>query len=382
MKRLNIDERYSKMRYTIIPHNATLDAHAANVVASPLSTDAHVKTIQTLLQESNERTNMAAASSSLSSSSNNDDVGGAAKLPPMKLVPTTVYRVHCEADDAKYEPFDVLPFQQKMWYGIRKCELGGVLSHGIPFPTAESPVSSFPYGKCIQLSTSPMAAAQRCMDFEPLVEKNDGEDEDEEEKEEKEEGTSILLGMCTVACGNMYSADGRPSVFFKPPTSCHSIKVDHEMGTDVMIYDIGQLRLDSIVVVKAVGGSERKMKETGQTSLDLVDEIMAEAGGGKVAEASEGEAVVGASKDGEMVVVEEERVSNSVLDIAVSAEEGLDNFDKDSSIISTDAVEQEKMVMSLDAVALKEAPYTASTSTASMDMANEILAEVGMMASP
>merc|ERR1711865_1227903 len=48
VKRLNIDERYSKMRYTIIPHNATsVDAFAA----SPLSTDAHVKTIQTLLQE-------------------------------------------------------------------------------------------------------------------------------------------------------------------------------------------------------------------------------------------------------------------------------------------------------------------------------------------
>ena len=45
-------------------------------------------------------------------------------------------------------------------------------------------------------------------------------------------------------------------------------------------------------------------------------------------------------------------------------------------------VEQEKMVMSLDAVALKEAQHTASTSTTSMDMANEILAEVGMMASP
>ena len=374
MKRLNIDERYSKMRYTIIPHNATsVDAFAA----SPLSTDAHVKTIQTLLQESNERTNMAAVSSS--SSSSNNDAGVATKFSPMKLVPTTVYRVHCEADDAKYEPFDVLPFQQKMWYGIRKCELGGVLSHGIPFPTAESPVSSFPYGKCIQLSTSPMAAAQRCMDFEPLVEKNDGEEdkdgedeeEDEEEKEEKEEGRSILLGMCTVACGNMYSADGRPSVFFKPPTSCHSIKVDHEMGTDVMIYDIGQLRLDSIVVVQAVGGSERKMKETGQTSLDLVDEIMAEAAGGQVIETSEGGVVVGvmevASKDGETVVVEKERVSNSVLDVAVSA---------------TDAVEQEKMVMSLDAVALKEAQHTASTSTTSMDMANEILAEVGMMASP
>ena len=217
-KKLSLNDRYASLRYQLIPYQVS----STSILGTTLSSNNEVLNIQKLFKE------YAATSNSSSSNSSTNDV---------QLQPSLIYSVHCEADDARFEPFKRLPSQHKLWYGIRKCELGGVLSHGIPFPSAEAPTSSYPYGKCLQFSTSPVVAAKRCFDFEPLV--NDDDDDGD---------NTIILGLCTVACGNMHSIT-EPNIFYRPPAPCHSVKLDHDKGQDVFIYDLGQIHLDSIVLV-------------------------------------------------------------------------------------------------------------------------------------
>jgi len=58
---------------------------------------------------------------------------------------------------------------------------------------------------------------------------------------------------------------------------CHSIKLNHDQGQDIFIYDLGQIHLDSIVFVEAVS-SQPKTTVTGETAVDLVNDILAEQG--------------------------------------------------------------------------------------------------------
>ena len=107
-----------------------------------------------------------------------------------------VFSAKCDTDDARFEAFDELPNQKKLWYGIRKCEMGGLLAHGVPFPAAESPSTSYPFGKCIRLSDSSLRAADRCLRFRRV---RGGEDDEDDMQ-------TVFLGLCSVACGNIYSA--------------------------------------------------------------------------------------------------------------------------------------------------------------------------------
>ena len=263
-KKVNMDARYASLRYQLVPHQVA----STSILGTALSTSEHVNQVQTLFREGMASSiRSSSSSSSTSSSSSSSTSNSTVTTPaPVALTPSLIYRVHCEADDARFEPFDRLPSKHQMWYGIRKCELGGVLSHGIPFPSAEAPSSSYPYGKCLQLSTSPLVAAQRCFDFEPLVAKD----------EEDEDANTIVLGLCTVACGNMHTIT-RPAIYSRPPMPCHSIKLNHDQGQDIFIYDLGQIHLDSIVFVDAVS-SEQKTTATGETAVDLVNDILAEQG--------------------------------------------------------------------------------------------------------
>ena len=248
VKKLNLNDRYASLRYQLVPHQVS----STSILDTALSSNEDVLNIQKLFKEcASISNNISSSSSSTSSRPITNDV---------RLEPSLIYTVHCEADDARFEPFDRLPSQHQLWYGIRKCELGGVLSHGIPFPSAEAPASSYPYGKCLQFSTSPIVAAKRCFEFEPLV--NDDDDDDD---------NTIILGLCTVACGNTHSIT-EPNIFYRPPAPCHSVKLDHVMGQDVFIYDLGQIHLESIVFVKAT--KIRRTTKKRETASDLVNEIM------------------------------------------------------------------------------------------------------------
>ena len=367
-KRMGVDERYSKMRYNIVPHDATNMAQE------------HVLLVHQLLKESavdaaSDHSDSNNSGASSSNSNNNNNTSTSVELP-IKLEPTVVYRVHCEADDARYEPFDRLPSQQKMWYGIRKCELGGVLSHGIPFPAAEAPTSAFPYGKCLQLSSSPLEAAQRCLNFEPLSDSvADGEVEGED-ADGNGQGRTVVLGLCTVACGNMHSVHNA-TIFVRPPVPCHSVR----RNRSVMIYDLGQVRLDSIVFFDAIGGT-RKNKD-GATASMLADQIMTD-----VAEES-------SDKDAPPLS-SATNVTDSAVNADVVMEEALLQKSLSSVALQTSLVEdknqQERQEMNSSSninnssssceEATKAAP-SAPSSTMAMDFANQILMEAeGSLASP
>jgi hypothetical protein len=151
-----------------------------------------------------------------------------------------VFRVKCETDEARFEAFDELPNQKRLWYGVRKCELGGLLTHGVPFPAAEAPFTSYPFGKCIRLSGSAASAADRCLRFRAAQQDGDGEDDN---------AHTVFLGLCSVACGNIFSATHQ-AYYDRPPMPYHSVKTGSgDDNADVLIYDAAQLRLDAIVEV-------------------------------------------------------------------------------------------------------------------------------------
>ena len=283
------------------------------------------------------------------------------------MTPSLIYRVHCEADDARFEPFDRLPSKHQMWYGIRKCELGGVLSHGIPFPSAEAPSSSYPYGKCLQLSTSPLVAAQRCFDFEPLVAKD----------EEDEDANTIVLGLCTVACGNMHTIT-RPAIYSRPPMPCHSIKLNHDQGQDIFIYDLGQIHLDSIVFVDAVS-SEQKTTATGETAVDLVNDILAEQGNQAVS--LETAALIETA-----ALVEAEASANTTngnaiedVEMKLNAVELLEKEEEEEEPqVPEKEVAEDQRVQESNPLAAR--PSSETTFSSSLDVANAILKEAAAAA--
>ena len=363
-KKVNMDARYASLRYQLVPHQVA----STSILGTALSTSEHVNQVQTLFREG-MASSIRSSSSSSSSSTSNSTVTTPA---PVALTPSLIYRVHCEADDARFEPFDRLPSKHQMWYGIRKCELGGVLSHGIPFPSAEAPSSSYPYGKCLQLSTSPLVAAQRCFDFEPLVAKD----------EEDEDANTIVLGLCTVACGNMHTIT-RPAIYSRPPMPCHSIKLNHDQGQDIFIYDLGQIHLDSIVFVDAVS-SEQKTTATGETAVDLVNDILAEQG--KQAVSLETAALIETA-----ALVEAEASANTTttngnaiedVEMKLNAVELLEKEEEEEEpqVPEKEVAEDQRVQESNPLAARPSSETTFSSGTSSLDVANAILKEAAAAA--
>ena len=369
--KMSVDERYSKMKYNIVPHNATQSSSDGSNIS--LSSDDHVSLVHRLLKESMKKTidsiysidsiatNETNATSSSSSSSSSSDMPSSAASTnldtSLTLEPTTVYRVTCEGDEARYEPFDLLPSQQQMWYGIRKCELNGVLSKGISFPSAEAPISAFPYGKCVVLSTSPLEAAKRCFEFEALSNPILNEEEEDVDEDDKD-GRIVVLGLCTVACGNMHTIQ-QPTIFVRPPIPCHSVRM-HE---SVMIYDSGQIKLDSIVFFNAVGGLRKD--KNGNTSEELVDQIMEEMN-----------VVVEVDED----VVMEDAMDQTMLEQNLSLVEITQ--DKNEHEEGTEGTESSQRPVGI-VLAKKSSSTSSLTSKTAMDFANEILMEAeGTRASP
>ena len=338
-----MDAKYASLRYQLVPHQVS----SSSILGTALSTNAHVTNVQSLFQEASAPTTTTSSSSSSTATA------------ALTLAPTLIYRVHCEADDARYEPFDRLPAQQQMWYGIRKCELGGVLSHGIPFPSAEAPTSSYPYGKCIQLSSSPLVAAKRCLEFEPLQQTQDDDDDDDDSSVDN----TIILGLCTVACGNMHTIAG-PNIYRRPPVPCHSIRVDHSdnsgasgaSGQEVFIYDIGQIHLDSIVYCNATTGT------SSLTSMNVADEIMAEA-----AQAQSGSSAPVAAA---VVVADDEDGVETLKEASVVEEE--QQQDEEELVGGLKSVELEERPLEVE---LEKAIGDTGAATSSLDFANQILAE-------
>ena len=366
-KKVNMDARYASLRYQLVPHQVA----STSILGTALSTSEHVNQVQTLFREGMASSIRSSSSSSSSSSTSNSTVTTPA---PVALTPSLIYRVHCEADDARFEPFDRLPSKHQMWYGIRKCELGGVLSHGIPFPSAEAPSSSYPYGKCLQLSTSPLVAAQRCFDFEPLVAKD----------EEDEDANTIVLGLCTVACGNMHTIT-RPAIYSRPPMPCHSIKLNHDQGQDIFIYDLGQIHLDSIVFVDAVS-SEQKTTATGETAVDLVNDILAEQG--KQAVSLETAALIETA-----ALVEAEASANTTttngnaiedVEMKLNAVELLEKEEEEEEeepqVPEKEVAEDQRVQESNPLAARPSSETTFSSGTSSLDVANAILKEAAAAA--
>ena len=366
-KKVNMDARYASLRYQLVPHQVA----STSILGTALSTSEHVNQVQTLFREGMASSIRSSSSSSSSSSTSNSTVTTPA---PVALTPSLIYRVHCEADDARFEPFDRLPSKHQMWYGIRKCELGGVLSHGIPFPSAEAPSSSYPYGKCLQLSTSPLVAAQRCFDFEPLVAKD----------EEDEDANTIVLGLCTVACGNMHTIT-RPAIYSRPPMPCHSIKLNHDQGQDIFIYDLGQIHLDSIVFVDAVS-SEQKTTATGETAVDLVNDILAEQGKQAVsletaalietAALVEAEASANTTTTNGNAIEDVEMKLNAVELLGKEEEEEEEEPQQVLKVVAEDQRVQESNPLA----ARPSSETTFSSGTSSLDVANAILKEAAAAA--
>jgi len=370
-KKVNMDARYASLRYQLVPHQVA----STSILGTALSTSEHVNQVQTLFREgmaSSIRSSSSSTSSSSSSSSSSTSNSTVTTPAPVALTPSLIYRVHCEADDARFEPFDRLPSKHQMWYGIRKCELGGVLSHGIPFPSAEAPSSSYPYGKCLQLSTSPLVAAQRCFDFEPLVAKD----------EEDEDANTIVLGLCTVACGNMHTIT-RPAIYSRPPMPCHSIKLNHDQGQDIFIYDLGQIHLDSIVFVDAVS-SEQKTTATGETAVDLVNDILAEQG--KQAVSLETAALIETA-----ALVEAEASANTTttngnaiedVEMKLNAVELLEKEEEEEEPQQVPKVvaEDQRVQESNPLAARPSSETTFSSGSSSLDVANAILKEAAAAA--
>ena len=364
-KKVNMDARYASLRYQLVPHQVA----STSILGTALSTSEHVNQVQTLFREG-----MASSIRSSSSSSSSTSNSTVTTPAPVALTPSLIYRVHCEADDARFEPFDRLPSKHQMWYGIRKCELGGVLSHGIPFPSAEAPSSSYPYGKCLQLSTSPLVAAQRCFDFEPLVAKD----------EEDEDANTIVLGLCTVACGNMHTIT-RPAIYSRPPMPCHSIKLNHDQGQDIFIYDLGQIHLDSIVFVDAVS-SEQKTTATGETAVDLVNDILAEQGKQAVsletaalietAALVEAEASANTTTTNGNAIEDVEMKLNAVELLEKEEEEEEEEPQQVPKVVAEDQRVQESNPLA----ARPSSETTFSSGTSSLDVANAILKEAAAAA--
>ena len=366
-KKVNMDARYASLRYQLVPHQVA----STSILGTALSTSEHVNQVQTLFREGMASSiRSSSSSSSTSSSSSSSTSNSTVTTPaPVALTPSLIYRVHCEADDARFEPFDRLPSKHQMWYGIRKCELGGVLSHGIPFPSAEAPSSSYPYGKCLQLSTSPLVAAQRCFDFEPLVAKD----------EEDEDANTIVLGLCTVACGNMHTIT-RPAIYSRPPMPCHSIKLNHDQGQDIFIYDLGQIHLDSIVFVDAVS-SEQKTTATGETAVDLVNDILAEQG--KQAVSLETAALIETA-----ALVEAEASANTTttngnaiedVEMKLNAVELLEKEEEEEEPQQVPkVVAEDQRVQESNPLAAR--PSSETTFSSSLDVANAILKEAAAAA--
>jgi hypothetical protein len=370
-KKVNMDARYASLRYQLVPHQVA----STSILGTALSTSEHVNQVQTLFREGMASSIRSSSSSSSSSSSTSNST--VTTPAPVALTPSLIYRVHCEADDARFEPFDRLPSKHQMWYGIRKCELGGVLSHGIPFPSAEAPSSSYPYGKCLQLSTSPLVAAQRCFDFEPLVAKD----------EEDEDANTIVLGLCTVACGNMHTIT-RPAIYSRPPMPCHSIKLNHDQGQDIFIYDLGQIHLDSIVFVDAVS-SEQKTTATGETAVDLVNDILAEQGNQAVsletAALIETAALVEAEASANTTTtngnaIEDVEMKLNAVELLEKEEEEEEEEEEEPQQVQKGDAEHQRVQESNPLAARPLSETTFSSGSSSLDVANAILKEAAAAA--
>ena len=172
--------------------------------------------------------------------------------------------MQCDADDARFEAFAELPNQMKLWYGVRKCEVGGLLAHGIPFPAAEAPSSSYPFGKCIRVSESAASAAHRCLSFRGKQLQGDNDKDGDEDDEDNDDHTVILV-LCTVACGNIYTASHQ-AYYDRPPMPYHSVQTkssrssgtDDEDSSDILIYDAAQIQMKAIVEVSMLQLTSRQ----------------------------------------------------------------------------------------------------------------------------